>query len=145
MNNRKLTVWILLPLSLVLGAGIFAQEEVPEDRTKIVIGRELYMTYCASCHGREARGDGSLAEYLRVTPTDLTRLSAENGGEFPFEEVRKQIDRREIARAHGSDMPVWGDVFEKVGDEAGQEEVEEKILSLVHYLRSVQAAEENGS
>jgi mono/diheme cytochrome c family protein len=154
MKNRKLNaavvlvrrslpaVWMLLPLLLVPAVGISAQEDIPKDLGKIAMGRTHFRTYCASCHGREGRGDGSLAEYLRVAPADLTQLSAKNGGEFPFEEVRKQIDGREVAPAHGSDMPVWGDAFEKVGDE--QEALEEKILALVHYLRSLQAASEEG-
>lgn len=153
MKNQKLhaaivptqrafaAVWILLPLLLVPAAGISAQEDVPQDMGKTAMGRTHFRTYCASCHGREGRGDGSLAEYLRVKPADLTQLSAKNGGEFPFEEIRKQIDGREVAPAHGSDMPVWGDAFEKVGDE--QQALEEKILALVHYVRSIQAAPED--
>jgi cytochrome c553 len=33
--------------------------------------RLLFLTYCAPCHGRDGRGDGSVREVLMVPPTDL--------------------------------------------------------------------------
>ncbi|TNF19688.1 MAG: cytochrome c [Rhodobacteraceae bacterium] len=50
-------------------------------------GAMLYARHCAQCHGTGLRGDGPLASELPVRPTDLTRLSAGNGGVFPTEDV----------------------------------------------------------
>jgi mono/diheme cytochrome c family protein len=40
--------------------------------SSIVRGAKLFATHCASCHGREGRGDGPAGRFLRVTPSDLT-------------------------------------------------------------------------
>ena len=71
-------------------------------------GEALYMRYCASCHGIDGRGDGTVASALRTPPPDLTRLTYGEG------ELIKQIDGRRTIRAHGtSAMPVWGEIFEQ--------------------------------
>jgi putative copper resistance protein D len=38
----------------------------------IVQGANLFATHCASCHGREGRGDGPARRFFRVKPSDLT-------------------------------------------------------------------------
>jgi mono/diheme cytochrome c family protein len=38
----------------------------------IVRGAELFTTHCASCHGRQGRGDGPAGRFFRVKPSDLT-------------------------------------------------------------------------
>jgi mono/diheme cytochrome c family protein len=40
--------------------------------SSIVQGAKLFATHCASCHGREGRGDGPAGRFLRVKPSDLT-------------------------------------------------------------------------
>ena len=44
---------------------------VPSDAESIAAGKKLYQRYCASCHGPEGKGDGSLA-LSGGTPADLT-------------------------------------------------------------------------
>jgi mono/diheme cytochrome c family protein len=71
-------------------------------------GEALYRRYCASCHGVDGRGDGTVAGVLRKAPPDLTRLEYGEG------ELMMRIDGRRTIRAHGaSAMPVWGEVFEQ--------------------------------
>ncbi len=36
------------------------------------LGRQEFMNYCASCHGESGMGNGPVAEYLSVTPPNLT-------------------------------------------------------------------------
>ena len=99
-------------------------------------GAASFKIYCASCHGMQAKGDGPLAEHLKVPPADLTRLSERNGGSFPFEDVRKKIDGREKVSAHGSkDMPVWGDAFKTTDTE---EQAQKRIEAITHFLWSIQ-------
>lgn len=136
-------VLVVAGLALLAAPGASLAEEAapPEDYSKIKIGEGLFRAYCATCHGTAAEGDGPLAESLRVTPADLTVLARENDGEFPFERVLKRIDGREKVRGHGpSDMPVWGTAFLQVDKDASEEDVQNKVLSLAHYIRSLQAA-----
>lgn len=107
------------------------------------LGRQEFMNYCASCHGETAMGNGPVAEYLSVTPPNLTQLSQRNDGEFPYLEVFMIIDGRTGIGPHGSAMPVWGDVFkghelEDNTDYGAETIIRGRILSLVKYLESVQ-------
>ena len=102
------------------------------------LGKHLFRSFCASCHGSQAQGDGSIADMLRVPPADLTALAAENGGEFPFQRAMAVIDGREKVKGHGtSDMPAWGDAFAEISD--SDEQVQDKIAQLVHFIWSIQA------
>jgi mono/diheme cytochrome c family protein len=97
-------------------------------------GRQLYRTYCASCHGTSGRGDGAMSQYLRIPPADLTTIAAGNKGVFPAEIIHRTIDGRRAVRAHGdSAMPIWGDAFSPPEGLAA-----ERIRSLVAYLESIQ-------
>jgi Cytochrome C oxidase, cbb3-type, subunit III len=76
-------------------------------------GRDLFRTYCASCHGISGAGNGPAVVALRNAPRNLTEYSVRNGGIFPSAKLRRIIDGREV-RAHGTrDMPVWGDAFKR--------------------------------
>lgn len=104
-------------------------------------GAVTYRTYCANCHGSDGRGEGYIAPTLRVKPTDLTALAAENGGEYPAERVRQAIDGRTDVRAHGSrEMPIWGDIFLWPEEDSPErrEHVTRKIGELVAHLKTIQ-------
>jgi len=106
-------------------------------------GRASYERYCAACHGIEATGEGPMRPVLMVMPTDLTRLTAGNGGEFPLARVIKRIDGRDPLVSHGSPMPVYGDFFEgedmTVKTPAGQPVMTSRpVVDLVAYLQSLQ-------
>ena len=77
-------------------------------------GRAYFVRYCASCHGVEGKGDGTVSRSLKIKPADLTQLQKRNKGQFPLEKVTATIDGRTRIEAHGeSKMPVWGELFEK--------------------------------
>jgi mono/diheme cytochrome c family protein len=104
-------------------------------------GRAEYLQYCASCHGVEGKGNGPLAEDLRVTPADLTHI-ARRHGVFPEPVVSEIIDGRRRMRAHGpGNMPVWGRRFDQEIQygPAGDIAVRGRVALLVEYLRSIQA------
>jgi nucleotide-binding universal stress UspA family protein/mono/diheme cytochrome c family protein len=122
---------------LLMPAGAFAQE--PAQMQQTTAGATVFTTYCASCHGTTARGDGPLAAAMRRKPANLTEIAKRNGGVFPTELVFKTIDGREPVRGHGGpDMPVWGDVFSKSREAGDAERVNAVIQSLVNYLESIQ-------
>jgi mono/diheme cytochrome c family protein len=112
------------------------------DRVLADMGSELYVQYCASCHGASGHGDGPAAASLKKPPADLTRIAARRGGKFEDGEVARFVDGRFAPEAHGSrEMPVWGARFGERIPEAGvsEEIVRGRILVLVEYLKSIQA------
>lgn len=108
------------------------------------VGADAYRTSCAVCHGANAQGDGEFANLLKVRPPNLTLLSSQNNGEFPFLKVLQTIDGRAVVPAHGTRiMPIWGDTFEReVGESAGPYGAEllirARIVALVDYIESLQ-------
>lgn len=109
------------------------------------IGAALYANHCVSCHGLDATGRGPMREVLLVQPTDLTALSASNGGAFPLVRVAQRIDGREPLVSHGSSMPVYGDFFDTteqvaVKTAAGQPVMmAQPIADIVVYLQGLQS------
>ncbi len=136
-------VTVILALALALAAAVPADEMHRPNAGLTSVGKGVYKSYCASCHGTAAKGDGPIAEYLKVEPTDLTSAARDNGGEFPLAQMVKVIDGREKVRAHGSDMPIWGDVFQQAEGGGEEQKVRQKIDGLAHFLWSIQA--EKGS
>ena len=126
-----------------LAAGGPQGPDSPEG-ARAAYGKTIYRVYCASCHGVDGKGDGKLAEYLTIKPSDLTTIAARNGGEFPDGRIERIIDGREDVAGHSADMPVWGDAFQKTDvlenepPEVREAEVVRKIASLLAYLRSIQ-------
>jgi mono/diheme cytochrome c family protein len=101
-------------------------------------GAGLFRTYCASCHGSDARGGGALADQMRKIPPDLTTFAARNGGVFPSERVRRIIDGRDVASHGDREMPVWGDAFTRTRGGLGEAAVKERIDAIVRYLDAIQ-------
>lgn len=100
----------LLLSALVCGFSASAQEAAPAGDA--AAGRDLFLRYCATCHGAEARGDGPMSSVLLLRPADLTALSSGNGGTFPLARVVMRIDGRDPLVSHGSPMPLFGEFFE---------------------------------
>ncbi len=107
-------------------------------------GDYLFRTYCASCHGTSAKGDGPLAESMRRRPADLTEIARRNKGVFPRDEVYRIIDGRQPVKDHGgANMPVWGDVFGRSSEVRSEAAITERIEALVRYLEGLQARTAN--
>lgn len=132
-----------LPWLLGCACGVFvaglahsaAQSAAPD-------GAQLYRNACASCHGVSGRGDGPMAEYLRVPPTDLTALTRRQGGTFNDDAVARAIDGRDRIGSHGSsEMPVWGDVFSSSLARGGEIALRERVRAIVRHLASLQVQE----
>jgi mono/diheme cytochrome c family protein len=75
-------------------------------------GQALFASYCAQCHGADAKGGGPMAEMLAIETPDLTVLSRSNDGIFPTFVVATKIDGRAGVLAHGGDMPIFGPFLE---------------------------------
>jgi mono/diheme cytochrome c family protein len=101
-------------------------------------GRSLYLTHCATCHGASGRGDGPMAQYLRVPPANLATIAARNKGVFPTATIQRIVDGRQMLAVHGSEMPIWGDAFSPAGNAAQDEVAAAKIRAIVTYLEALQ-------
>ncbi|HXK25215.1 MAG TPA: cytochrome c [Myxococcota bacterium] len=138
MNRHSLALCSALA-ALCSAAPVWAQSS--EEKTAAA-GREAYLRYCASCHGTEGKGNGPLAEDLRVAPADLTQISAHRGGVFPQAMIAEFIDGRRRVRAHGpANMPVWGERFDREvpTSPSGDIVIRSRVMLLIEYLRSIQA------
>ena len=131
-------MWKLLPTPFVLAATmtVMANSQKP-DTAAVNNGRDLFMTYCASCHGTSGRGNGPAAEELRHRPADLTQLARRSGGVFNDVLVHRIVDGRTV-KAHGTmEMPVWGDAF-KWRQGLDEDSIKTRVEALVRYLESIQ-------
>jgi mono/diheme cytochrome c family protein len=105
-------------------------------------GADLFKAYCASCHGADAKGNGPMANSLKVKPPDLTRISERNSGTFPFVRIQRIISgEQQLVSGHGSrEMPVWGPIFSQVTrDDMDLGRV--RIDNLTRYLQGIQPME----
>jgi len=151
MMKRRYPVMSLVAVAVMLAGGHAAVaassvgEPLVSEGISLELGHRDYLNYCAACHGADARGDGTLSEFLTIKIPDLTSLSKLNAGIFPEEKVIEVIDGRADVKVHGMrDMPVWGDWFnrEAAGSDTSSAAreliVNDRIASLVNYLKSIQ-------
>ena len=135
--------WALLVLLLGCSTSPSAPPAPGAPNPMLVeVGGQAFATHCASCHGADARGSGPVAAALNVPPADLTRIATRRGGDFPADDIAAWIDGRLALPAHGTrEMPVWGYRFAEglPPGELTQELVRGRILTVVEYLRSIQA------
>ncbi len=135
-RSRALLSAVLIGLLVMVSVRIVLTQSAGHESES---GSELYTLYCASCHGVNAHGNGSIAIFLRVPPADLTQIAKRNKGVFPAEQVYQTIDGRKVVKPHGqSQMPVWGDAFMKSATGGDEKKVSDKIQALVAYLQSIQ-------
>jgi mono/diheme cytochrome c family protein len=131
----------LVLASVTVATAQEAKTEVKHEaapQTSPASGNEMFMSYCASCHGKDAKGDGPAAASLKSLPADLTGLAKRNGGRYPAGKVTSILRGQTSLVPHGDqEMPVWGPVFWKLS--GGHEElVQERIVNLNKYLESLQ-------
>jgi mono/diheme cytochrome c family protein len=134
----KFSKLLLTAGGLLLPAMLFSQAK--EDKIELTYslnGKEMYTTWCASCHGADGKGKGPAATALKKAPPDLTLLAKHNGGNFPVDRVRGYIEGTAKADAHGSrEMPVWGDVFKRIANSEGA--IQYRVVTLTNYVASLQ-------
>jgi mono/diheme cytochrome c family protein len=132
MVKRHISAMILL---MLLNACVTPSSHDPGT------GARLFGTYCTSCHGANARGDGIANPYLKVTAPDLTLIAARRGGRFAAEEIYKIIDGQSSVDFYDHrHMPIWGYDFygNDADDERAHREAGDRVTSLVAYLETIQ-------
>ncbi len=115
----------------------------PIQRTSSASGEEMYLSYCAACHGNRGKGDGPAAAALKQPPSDLTMLAKNNNGTFPTSHVVEVLNFGVAAPAHGSkDMPIWRELLKSLhGSDMRMKDamVQTRIANLTDYIKSLQA------
>lgn len=151
MKRKHLVLAVAVAGFMVAGARVAAADggvigaPLVSEGISLQLGHRDYVNYCAACHGVDAKGDGTLGEFLTLAVPDLTTLSKLNAGKFPEERVVDVIDGRVDVKVHGMrDMPVWGDWFNReaassdTSSAARELIVSDRIASLMTYLKSIQ-------
>jgi len=137
--------WLVWGLMLVVAVAMStAQESKPEVKhttapaTSPASGEEMFKSYCASCHGKDGKGDGPAAAALKSAPADLTSLAKKNGGKYPADRVTSVLRGQASLASHGSqEMPVWGPVFWKMS-QGHEAVVQQRVVNLTRYIESLQ-------
>jgi len=130
-------VFLAAVMWLVCGAiGAFAQT---------VPGEQDYKNNCAVCHGPIGKGDGEAVAVLpALKPKDLTKLTRNNHGQFPAQEIYQAIDGRDNIAAHElgeSRMPTWGvnwQLGEGQPNPTSEAATRKRIQDLVSYIKTLQ-------
>jgi mono/diheme cytochrome c family protein len=135
VDRAKLVRFVGLVAMLL--AGCQTQQPNPYN------GPNLYLGYCAACHGGAGGGDGPVASSMNIPIPDLRTLAARNGGVYPRQSVVDVIDGREFRAGHGTyEMPVWGWQFrvaeEAMGGDAA--DARQRVDALAEYIGSLQSS-----
>ena len=132
----------------ILGASLaVAFFAAPASAQDVELGKEIYQSRCAVCHGAEGKGDGVVGEMFQQRPGNLALLAKNNGGVFPYERVYQSIDGRNRIAGHGeTNMSVWGEYFmasaladQRIDPKAARDIVAGRISSVVYFVQSLQA------
>ena len=110
---------------------------IPVGPTSPADAKQMFTSYCAPCHGVDGRGHGPAASALRVPPTDLSNLTAKNGGKFPDVSLMAVLHLGVDHATHGgTQMPAWGRIFTQM--DHTEMARDQRMTNLVEYLRTLQ-------
>ena len=146
--REEILLLVVLIAGCALTAGASAQQTIRENPPLVIdslYGPDLFKFYCATCHGRDAKGGGPVTVALKSLPPDLTTITARNGGVFPKAAVEGFVTNAGagLAPAHGTaDMPVWGPIFQSL--DPSDSRVKVRIANLVAFIESIQAPTRGG-
>ena len=126
----------------------FGQVKIKEapltwQQAALTDGEELFRELCAACHGVSGTGDGPAASAMAKPVSNLTTLTSNNDGMFPFEQVEASITGNSRVVAHGTlDMPVWGQRFEELRPDwkpfRRKALARQRIFNLTLYIEGLQ-------
>jgi mono/diheme cytochrome c family protein len=144
--TQNFTPAVPVALALALLAATAHAQQPPQTKQRVDIGKREFDANCASCHGRDGKGAGPIADLLKRSPPDLTQLARKNGGVLPMARMYEVIEGTNVPAHGGRDMPVWGHDYrvrdaEYYGELPYNAEslVRARILSLVEYINRLQA------
>jgi mono/diheme cytochrome c family protein len=141
MRTKTMTLLmfaLVISIVAVLAQGENAKiKKVPIKHTDPSSGVEMFNSYCAVCHGLDAKGNGPAVVALKTAPNDLTRLSRDSNGKFPSLRVMQTLRAELDIPAHGTkEMPMWGPLLSAVSH--GRAESEQRIGNIARYIETLQ-------
>jgi mono/diheme cytochrome c family protein len=151
MRNKRAspiyTTSLVLLCAAVLLAAVPSGSQNVTVKTKPIVytnpgdARQMYVTYCAPCHGMTGEGNGPAAPAFQQAPTNLTLLAKTHGGKYPQDTVKTTLTFGTNVPAHGdAKMPVWGGLFDSLDSGLGESSVPElRIKNLTDYIKTLQA------
>src|SRR5579863_7908195 len=104
MLNRLLVT----AMAAVLAAGMCYADQsnskvtIAVDKTQATNGKQMYLNYCAPCHGVDGKGRGPVASALKTPPVDLTLLAKMNHGKFPDTHIVATLEVGADTPSHGT-------------------------------------------
>lgn len=138
----KIIFYLLLVFGLTFAYISLSRAQKPP---KVDIGKHEFETRCANCHGRSGKGDGWLADFLIVRPTDLTTLARKNGGVLPTDQLYQSIWGNSVPIHGPSDMPAWGRTYRREAPQVyfggpyyADIYAQGRILILIEYISRLQ-------
>ncbi len=122
-ERRAWLKWMGVVALLFLAPGLPAQD--------IEAGRQLFITWCATCHGPDGDGNGPAAGQLILKPRDFALAAFKFDTDADWEKGTDQdlanVIRQGTAVFGGaSAMPAWGQFSDA------------EIASLIRYIRSLE-------
>jgi len=140
---RKVRTWTVCGVAsaglLLMAGGARAQtvKQGTAPRLQSVQGVDTFKTYCAVCHGEQAKGDGPAATALKKVPADLTTIAKRHGGKFSPADVETVINGQGVMVSHGTrDMPLWGPVFKSIAPDDSVAKL--RMANLIDYVKGIQ-------
>ena len=143
-NGYILIAFSVLITVIFLGAVRSSDDPVkkqPEQKVQLIHsldGKDLFHSYCASCHGAAGKGDGPVAPALNSKVSDLTTIAQRYGNIFPELWIEQIISGDQVVLAHGTrEMPIWGPIFHQIENDHDYGHV--RLKNVTDYLRTIQA------
>lgn len=137
-----------IAVTVALCTAALASRAATEEQ--ITLGRDLYLTYCAACHGRDGKGSIQPKGTGQTKPADLTKVAKRRGGVWPMLEVMSIIDGYTKTTNPRPGMPVIAALTEgpqTVFDSGNGRSlaVPERLLAVAKYLEIIQSPEPDRS
>lgn len=108
-------------------------------------GQQEFDSRCASCHGKDGKGNGWLTYFITIQPPDLTQLAKKNGGILPVDRLYMSISGDGVAIHGPSDMPAWGRTYRNEAPDLylgipydSEVYSRGRILMLIEYINRLQ-------
>lgn len=138
--NKKTINFLLILLAIGSAShGALAQKQYVD------FGKQEFESRCASCHGKDGKGNGWLSYFLNVQTPDLTTLAKKNGGILPIDRLYQNISGEGVLIHGPSDMPAWGKTYKQeapdiyLGVPYNSEMYSRgRILLLIEYINRLQ-------
>lgn len=145
LNHKRFIKIIIYVVLVFVLTFTFISLSGAQKPPKVDLGKHEFESRCASCHGRSGKGDGWLADFLIVRPTDLTTLAKKNGGVLPTDQLYQSIWGNSVPIHGPRDMPAWGRTYRREAPEVyfggpyyADIYAQGRILILIEYISRLQ-------